>query len=72
MDDAMNRHQGYNLAVKMCFASQEDMVFYDNECKAHAVSNQGVNVLWKKYLLKIENSEKLTVYIKTKGPESCG
>ncbi|KAK2850570.1 hypothetical protein FQN49_005538 [Arthroderma sp. PD_2] len=30
------RRQGYNLAIVSEFASEADMQFYDNECKAHA------------------------------------
>ncbi|EEQ29430.1 hypothetical protein McanMca71_004320 [Microsporum canis] len=30
------RRQGYNLAVVSEFASEDDMKYYDNDCKAHA------------------------------------
>jgi hypothetical protein len=30
------RNQGYTVAIFSVFASQEDMVYYDNECQAHA------------------------------------
>ncbi|KAJ1324350.1 Dabb family protein [Microdochium nivale] len=30
------RAQGYTIAVTSVFASRDDMVYYDNECAAHA------------------------------------
>lgn len=30
------RDQGYTVAVVSVFESEGDMVYYDNECKAHA------------------------------------
>jgi len=30
------RDQGYTVAVISVFSSTEDMVYYDDECKAHA------------------------------------
>lgn len=30
------RNQGYTVAVTTVFASHDDMVYYDNECAAHA------------------------------------
>ncbi|KAF2136716.1 uncharacterized protein K452DRAFT_237027 [Aplosporella prunicola CBS 121167] len=35
IDDPAGRNQGYTVAAQTCFASLDDMKFYDEECEAH-------------------------------------